>query len=335
LEDLGGLAMDKNFWEDRNTFVTGATGFLGSRLIEKLIEKGANITCLVRDWIPNSYLVLSGNLEKVNVVRGELEDYYTVLRSINENEIETVFHLGAQTIVGTASRSVFSTFESNIKGTWNVLEACSTCSKLVRRVIIASSDKAYGMHKKLPYTEETPLKGFFPYDVSKSCSDLLASSYYHSSGLPVGITRCGNLYGAGDLNFNRIVPGTIKSIILNQRPIIRSDGKFIRDYFYVEDAVAAYIYLAEQMDRQDFHGEAFNFGTETPLTVIDVVNKILKLMGRDDLEPIILNEASNEIPEQYLDCTKAQEILNWKAKYPIEIGLEKTIKWYQQYLNNY
>lgn len=326
--------MNENFWEDRNVFVTGATGFLGSRLIEKLIEKRANISCLVRDWVPNSYLVLSGSLEKVNVVRGELEDYCTVLRSINENEIEVVFHLGAQTIVGTASRSVFSTFESNIKGTWNVLEACSTCSGLVKRVIIASSDKAYGIHEKLPYTEETPLRGFFPYDVSKSCSDLLASSYYHSSGLPVGITRCGNLYGGGDLNFNRIVPGTIKSIILDQQPIIRSDGKFIRDYFYVEDAVAAYIYLAEQMEQRNLYGEAFNFGTETPLTVIDLVNRIIKLMGRDDLEPLILNEASNEIREQYLDCTKAKKTLNWQAKYPIEIGLEKTIKWYRQYLNS-
>jgi len=285
-----------------------------------------------RDWVPNSYLVLSGNIDKVTVVRGELEDYHTVLRAINEYEIETVFHLGAQTIVGTASRSVLSTFESNIKGTWSVLEACRICSKLVKRIIVASSDKAYGVHKNLPYKEETPLLGRFPYDVSKSCSDLIAASYFHTFELPVAITRCGNLYGGGDLNFNRIVPGTIRSALQSQRPIIRSDGKFVRDYFYVEDAVDGYINFAEQMERSELHGEAFNFGTETPLNVIDLVNKILKLMEREDLQPFILNQASNEIREQYLSCKKAKEKLNWTAKYSLEVGLEKTIKWYQQYL---
>jgi len=287
---------------------------------------------LVRDWVPSSYLILSRNIDKINVVRGELEDYYTVLRAINEYEIETVFHLGAQTIVGTASRSVLSTFESNIKGTWNVLEACRICSKLVKRVIIASSDKAYGVHDKLPYTEQTPLMGRFPYDVSKSCSDLLGLSYFQTFGLPVGITRCGNLYGGGDLNFSRIIPGTIKSLLQGQTPIIRSDGKFVRDYFYVEDAVEAYMTLTEQMDRGRLHGEAFNFGTETPVTVIAVVKIILKLMGREDVEPMVLNEASNEIREQYLSCNKARENLNWRARYPLETGLEKTIEWYKEHL---
>jgi len=324
--------MKTDFWKNSNIFVTGATGLLGSWLVKELIDRGAYVTCLVRDWVPSSYLVLSRNIDKINVVRGELEDYYTVLRAINEYEIETVFHLGAQTIVGTASRSVLSTFESNIKGTWNVLEACRICSKLVKRVIIASSDKAYGVHAHLPYTEQTPLIGRFPYDVSKSCSDLLALSYFCTFGLPVGITRCGNLYGGGDLNFSRIIPGTIKSVLQDQRPIIRSDGKFVRDYFYVEDAVVAYMNLAEQMDRDELHGEAFNFGTETPVSVITVVKIILKLMGREDLEPLVLNEASNEIREQYLSCDKAKGKLNWRAKYPLETGLEKTIEWYKEYL---
>lgn len=326
--------MNPDFWKDRNVFVSGATGLLGSWLVSKLIEKRANVTCLIRDWVPKSLLLLSEKQGKINIVRGELEDYFTVLRTINEYEIDTVFHLGAQTIVGTASRSVLSTFESNIKGTWNVLEACRVCSKLVKRVILASSDKAYGAHENLPYTEDTPLKGVFPYDVSKSCADLLAHSYFRTFGLPIGITRCGNLYGGGDLNFNRIIPGTIKSVILNQQPIIRSDGKFVRDYFYVEDAVKAYIQFAEQLDKKELHGEAFNFGTENPVTVIELVKLILRLMNREDLEPIILNEASNEIREQYLDCTKARKKLNWEAIFSLEAGLGATIEWYREYVNN-
>jgi len=325
--------LNPDFWKNRNVFVTGATGLLGSWLVSKLIEKVANVTCLVRDWVPSSYLILSGNIDRINVVRGELEDYSTVLRAINEYEIEAVFHLGAQTIVGTASRSVLSTFESNIKGTWNILEACRACSKLVRRLIIASSDKAYGAHKKLPYTEETPLLGRFPYDVSKACSDLLAISYFHSFKLPIGVTRCGNLYGGGDLNFSRIIPGTIRSALENKRPIIRSDGKFLRDYFYVEDAVDAYLNLADQMDRSEIHGEAFNYGTETPSTVIELVKLILKLMEKEDLEPVILNEATNEIREQYLSCNKVKEKLNWEAKYSLRDGLVKTIQWYQKHFS--
>jgi CDP-glucose 4,6-dehydratase len=324
--------MKNDFWKHRNTFVTGASGLLGSWLVRSLIEKGANVTCLVRDWVPKSKLLLSGDIDKVNVVRGGLEDYPTVLRAINEYETDTVFHLGAQTIVGTASRSVLSTFESNIKGTWNVLEACRVCAKVVRRVIVASSDKAYGAHENLPYTEEAPLKGRFPYDVSKSCTDLLAFSYFYSFGLPVGVTRCGNLFGGGDLNFNRIIPGTIRSAFLGEKPVIRSDGKFIRDYFYVQDAVEAYIHFAEQMERRNLQGEAFNFGNETPISVTDLVATILKLMEREDLEPVIRNEASNEIREQYLDCAKARERLEWKPIYSLEAGLQETIRWYRETL---
>lgn len=323
--------MNNIYWNDRNTFVTGATGLLGSWLVQELLDLNANVVCLVRDWVPHSNLVLSGNINKVNVVRGDLDDFQTVLRAINEYEIETVFHLGAQTIVGTASRSVLSTFESNIKGTWNVLEACRQCSKLIKQVIVASSDKAYGDQARLPYTEESPLSGMFPYDVSKSCADLITLSYFKSFNLPVGITRCGNLYGGGDLNFNRIVPGTIKSVLHNQPPVIRSDGKFIRDYFYVEDAVGAYIDFAEQMETRNIYGEAFNFGTETPLNVIGLVVKILKMMDGEHLEPVILNEAFNEIKAQYLDCSKAKEMLHWEASYQLEKGLKKTIEWYREY----
>ena len=325
------LAMD-SFWRDRNVFVTGATGLLGSSMTRALVERGANVTCLLRDWVPRSPLVPSGVLEQVNIVRGELEDYFTVLRAINEYEIETVFHLGAQTIVGTATRSTLSTFESNIKGTWNVLEACRVCSKLVRRVLVASSDKAYGSHAKLPYTEDTPLVGRFPYDVSKSCADLLALSYFHTYRLPVGITRCGNLYGGGDLNFSRIVPGTIKSALRGERPVIRSDGKYVRDYFYVEDAVEAYLHFAEQMDRSEWHGEAFNFGFEKPMTVLNLVEAILTVLGKRDLDPVVLNQATHEIREQYLDCAKARTMLQWRPRYGLEAGLTKTVEWYREYL---
>ena len=325
--------MTPGYWKNRSVLVTGATGLLGSWLTRALVQAGAGVTILQRDTVPQSELARSGTLALVNVVHGELEDYFTVLRAVNEYEVETVFHLGAQTIVGTASRSVLSTFESNIKGTWNVLEACRACSKLVRRVVVASSDKAYGSHPKLPYTEEAPLQGRFPYDASKSCADLLALSYYETYRLPVGITRCGNLYGGGDLNFSRIVPGTIRSVLAGQRPIIRSDGKFVRDYFYVEDAVEAYLDFAEQLERRELHGQAFNFGTETPATVLEIVQSILKVMDAKELKPEIRNEASHEIREQYLDCTKARTMLGWRARYPLSVGIERAVEWYRGFLS--
>lgn len=325
--------MNREFWQNRNVFVTGASGLLGSWMTQALVGAGSNVTILLRDTVPQSLLVTSGTIQKVNIVRGDLEDYFTVLRAINEYEIETVLHLGAQTIVGTASRSSLSTFESNIKGTWNVLEACRTCAKLVKRVVVASSDKAYGSHPKLPYTEDAPLRGRFPYDVSKSCADLLALSYFETHRLPVCITRCGNLYGGGDLNFSRIVPGTIASVVRGERPIIRSDGKFVRDYFYVEDAIEAYLELAEQMDRGELHGEAFNFGTEAPMTVIEIVGKVLDVMRASDLQPVVLNEANHEIREQYLDCTKARKVLRWHSKFPLQDSLSRTVEWYGSFLS--
>jgi CDP-glucose 4,6-dehydratase len=243
-----------------------------------------------------------------------------------------VLHLGAQTIVGTASRSAASTFESNIRGTWNLLEACRALPRLVKRVVVASSDKAYGEHPTLPYTEDAPLQGRFPYDVSKSCADLITFSYHCTYRLPVAVTRCGNLFGGGDLNFNRLIPGTIRSLLLDQRPLIRSDGSFVRDYFYVRDAVAAYLALAERMDDPAFHGQAFNFGTETPLSVLQVVDAIRQRMGKPQLEPIILNEASHEITRQYLDCAKARRLMGWRPGYTFEEGLDEAVTWYAGWL---
>ena len=321
--------MNKNFWKTRNVLITGASGLLGSWLTKTMVDSKANVIVLIRDEVHKSYLFTSGYINKVTVVRGTLEDYSVVSRILNEYEIETIFHLAAQTIVGTANRSPLSTFESNIKGSWNVFEAART-NKLVKRIVFASSDKAYGEHKTLPYDENAPLRGTHPYDVSKSCADLLAQCYFKTYKLPIGITRCGNIYGGGDLNYNRIVPGTIRSIILKEQPIIRSDGKYVRDYFFVLDAVEANILLAENLDKKEIHGEAFNFSNEEPMEVIEIVDNILKIMNvKNRIKPRILNIATGEIKKQYLSSKKARRILSWKPEYTIETGLKETINWYK------
>jgi CDP-glucose 4,6-dehydratase len=332
LEEVAGMsAQPAGAWTNRNVLVTGATGLLGSWLTEALLARGANVTCLVRDAVPKSRLVTTGAIERVNVVRAPLEDFQEVLRALNEYEIETVFHLAAQTIVGTASRSVLSTFEANIKGTWNVLEAARALPQLVKRVLVASSDKAYGDHPKLPYSEDAPLLGRFPYDASKACAELLCASYAASFRLPVVTTRCGNLYGGGDLNYSRIVPGTIRSALRGERPIVRSNGKLVRDYFYVEDAVQAYLHLAERMGELELTGQAFNFGTSEPKSVLEIVALILAAAGRPELVPVVQNQATNEIEKQYLDCTKARRVLAWKPAFTLEQGLARALAWYREH----
>ncbi len=303
---------------------------MGAYLTDELIRRKASVTCLIRDQVSNSRFFLSDTPKMVNVVRGELEDYALLERVLNEYEIDAVFHLGAQTIVEIANRNPLSTFEANIRGTWNLLEACRR-NPLVKRIIIASSDKAYGAQENLPYTEDTPLQGTHPYDVSKSCADLVSYTYYNTYKLPVCITRCGNFYGGGDTNYNRIIPGTIRSIIHNERPIIRSDGKYIRDYIYVKDAVSAYLQLAEKMEDDSILGEAFNFSNEIQLTVLELTRKILALSGREDLEPDIQNTASKEIRHQYLSAEKARNILDWHPIYTIYQGLQETIAWYRDF----
>ena len=324
--------VDKNFWLDRPVLVTGGTGLLGSWLVSRLANVGADITCLVRDWVPQSELVKSGLFSEVKVVRGDIRDIQVIDRILSEYEIDTVFHLAAQTIVTIANRNPLHTLESNIAGTWNLLEACRRNTK-VKQIIVASSDKAYGDQKDLPYDENTPLQGQHPYDVSKSCADLISHMYAKSFEIPVCVTRCGNFYGGGDLNWNRIIPGTVRSVLRGQAPIIRSDGKFIRDYFYVEDGANAYMVLAEQMaGKPELKGEAFNFSNELQVSVLNLVEKILKLM-KSDLQPVILNEASNEIRHQYLSAAKARKKLNWKPLFTLDEGLDKTIEWYQEFFH--
>lgn len=320
------------FWNERKVLVTGATGLVGSSLAKALIRQKAHVIALVRDPNPQSDFYRSCDYQQVEIVHGALEDFNSLERAINENEIDTVFHLGAQAIVGTAWRNPLSTFESNIRGTYNLLEACRKHSSLTKRIIIASSDKAYGSSDILPYTETMPLVGKHPYDVSKSCADLISSSYYHTYNLPIVIARCGNIFGEGDLNWNRLIPGTIRSYLNKQSPVIRSDGKFTRDYIYVEDVVDAYLTLAE--NAHTIQGQSFNFAPNSPYTVLEIVKSIQNLMNCQGLDPKILNLASGEIRDQSLCYEKAKKILNWKPRFSLEEGLKKTIAWYENYLNS-
>jgi len=323
--------MQEKFWQHRRVLVTGATGMLGSWLVQRLRDKEADVLCLVRDWVPQSELVRSGLLEQTVVVRGEVEDRELLERTLGEYEIETVFHLAAQTIVTIANRNPVSTFETNIRGTWNLLEACRRSAR-VQGIVMASSDKAYGCQTTLPYSEDMPLQGRHPYDVSKSCADLLAQSYASTYDLPVAITRCGNFYGGGDLNWNRVVPGTIRSILHDQPPVIRSDGKYVRDYFYVEDGAAAYQLLAEELtNRPELRGHAFNFSNENQISVLQLVELILSKMD-SNLKPEIKNQASNEIRHQYLSAERARRLLNWSPHFSLDEGLDRTILWYREAL---
>jgi CDP-glucose 4,6-dehydratase len=327
----GVTTVQTGFWRDRPTLVTGATGLVGSWVVRRLRQLQADVVCLVRDWVPHSELARSREIDQVKVVRGDIRDQGLIERVLGEYEVDTVLHLAAQTIVPIAQRNPIATFESNIAGTWTVLEACRR-SPLVKQIVTASSDKAYGDHEARAYDESTPLQGRHPYDVSKSAADLIAQTYATVWELPVAITRCGNFYGGGDLNWNRIVPGTIRSVSRGEQPVIRSDGRSVRDYFYVEDGVAAYLLLAERLHAdRSLRGQAFNFSNETPVTVLDLVERILHLMG-SAVKPDVRNEATHEIAYQALSAEKARRILGWQAAFSLDEGLRRTINWYSQAL---
>lgn len=322
--------MRRAAWQGRSVLVTGCTGLLGGWLTQALVEAGAAVVGLIRDWVPQSRIVNEGLIEKIRSVRGTVDDLALLERVLNEYEVETVFHLAAQTIVRIANRNPVSTFESNVRGTWTVLEAVRR-TPTVRRLVVASSDKAYGEQKELPYTEETPLQGRHPYDVSKSCADLLTQAYVATYDLPACVTRMGNLFGGGDLNLNRLIPGTIWSVLRGERPIIRSDGLYSRDYIYVEDAAEASLRLAEQMEvDSSVMGEAFNFSYERPMKAVEVVERIVTVMGQPGLTPEIRCEVQNEIPHQYLSAAKARARLAWRPRFDFDEGLQRTIVWYRK-----
>jgi CDP-glucose 4,6-dehydratase len=320
-------------WHRRRVLVTGCTGLLGAWLTDWLAAQRADVVGLVRDSVPTSNFYRLGLADRVTTVRGAVEDSELIARALNEYEIEVIFHLAAQPIVSIANADPVSTLTTNVAGTWSLLEAARR-TRRVRAIVVASSDKAYGTQADLPYREDAPLIGRHPYDVSKSCADLIAQMYWHTYKVPVAITRCGNFYGGGDLNFNRIVPGTIRSLIDGQRPIIRSDGTMKRDYFHILDAVMAYTMLAERLLVGEVQGEAFNFSNEQPVTVLELVQMITALMGRQDLEPVVLNEANNEIPHQYLSAQLARTRLGWTPRYSLDEGLRDTIAWYRAFFTD-
>ena len=323
--------MSGGAWHDRRVLVTGATGMVGSWLVKDLLASGAYVVALVLDADPQSELVRSGDLERCAVVNGALEDAATLERAVTLHETDTVFHLGAQTIVGVAHRAPLGTWEANVRGTYNLLEVCRRHADLVQRVVLASSDKAYGESDALPYTETTPLSARHPYEVSKAAADLISQSYHHTYGLPLAIARCGNVYGGGDLNWSRIVPGTVRALLRDERPVLRSDGTFVRDYLYVRDAAAAYVALAGMLGRDGVAGAAFNFSDESPLTVLELVGAIAERMSKRDVEPVVLDRAVGEIRDQSLSAAKARAVLGWKPRYDLAAGLDETIAWYADY----
>lgn len=318
------------YWQDRRVFVTGASGLLGGWLVEALLKRKADVLVLLRDWAPHSRLIASDLLTRTKIVRGDLSSLKKLSAALSENEIQNVFHLAAQTLVPVANRNPISTFESNVAGTWNLLEACRQVQS-VSSIVVASSDKAYGESEKLPYQEDMPLQPIFPYDVSKACADLISISYAKSVGLPVAVTRFGNLFGGGDLNWNRLIPGTIRSIVRKQSPMIRSDGSLIRDYVYVKDAVNGYLNLSEALDHKaELRGEVFNFSSGETKTALELASTLLKLK-KSELKPTVLGNNTGEIRAQTLDSTKALKLLKWKPKYSLEEGLRETLDWYSNY----
>ncbi|MBN9520386.1 GDP-mannose 4,6-dehydratase [bacterium] len=325
------MTTPSGFWRHRRVFVTGCTGLVGAWTVRALLDRGAHVIGLVRDQVAGSELVRAGLDQRIDVVRGGLDSAEFLERVLAEYETQTVVHLAAQTIVGIANRSPLSTFETNVRGTWNLLEAARRCG-YDPQVVVASSDKAYGDQPVLPYTEDAPLQGRHPYDASKSCTDIIALTYAHSFGMPVCVTRCGNFYGGGDLNWNRIVPGTIRSALSGERPVLRSDGTNIRDYFYVKDGAEAYLHLAECMAaRPGVCGQAFNFSTEIKVPALDLVRGILRVMD-SPLEPVVLGTATNEIKHQYLTSEKARRLLDWAPRYTLDEGLTETVAWYREFL---
>lgn len=318
-----------SFWNNKKVYITGATGLVGSNLVDKLLKLGATVYALVWDQPGNSELVLSKNIEKIKVFHGDLSNKEIVHESILNSRAEYVFHLGAQTIVSKAFHDPEETFRTNILGTWNILEGIRKNSQYITGAVVASSDKAYGNTDQLPYVETHPVQGIAPYDVSKSCTDLLAQSYAKTYNLPINIARCANIYGPGDTNWSRIVPGTLKSIFIDKTtPVLRSNGTFLRDYIYVQDVVDAFLLLASASSKISA-GSAYNFSTDRASTVMEIYEEICAATVGKYVKPIILNNVHNEIQEQHMNSAKAFQELGWVAKTTLSHGLLKTAEWYK------
>ena len=318
-------------WDTQSVLVTGASGFIGSRLVEALVQLGFQVVALIRSNDPQSQLVRSGALNRIHVINGDLEDPKVIERAILKYKVGTIYHLGAQTQVTHAALFPIETFETNIKGTYYLLESCRKMRHLVKRIIIASSDKVYGETTTLPISESQPLSAVFPYDVSKACQEQLALSYHKTYKLPIALARASNVYGGGDFNWDRLIPGVVRSLFYNQCPIIRSDGSFTRDYLYIDDIVNAYLHLGRYFYEKNISGIAFNFGTGKPETVMSICEKISDVMGKKKLTPRIQNFANAEIQDQYLSIEKAEKELGWSPVISLEKGLEQTVSWYRQY----
>jgi len=331
MESMGKI-MNTNFWKGKRVLITGYEGFVGSWLSRTLLKKGANVFGVDIKTYRKETILTAGELNLIKIIKGNVENFGLVFNTIKQNDIEIIFHLAARSLVGDCLENPLRTFKTNIQGTWNILEA-SRITKSVKTIVIASSDKAYGEHKKLPYKEETPLQGNHPYDVSKSCADLITQMYFHTFGLPVVITRCGNIYGPGDFNFSRLIPDAIRCALLDKTFLIRSDGKFIRDYIYIEDVINGYILLVEKFEKMKLAGESFNFSNEKPISVLTLVKKIYKILQKKP-NYRILNETKYEIKHQYLSSKKAKRILGWLPEYSVEEGLKEIIRWYKNYFIN-
>jgi len=331
------MTIEPEFWRGRSVLVTGAKGFLAAHLIKHLAAAGARVVGLERDLTRIGYFDMESLGEVTNLVHGDLTDYALLERLLSRYKVQTILHLAAQALVGLANQAPLLTFESNVRGTYMLLEAARRAwdegSGALEGVVVASSDKAYGQHTELPYTEDIALQALHPYDASKACADILARTYAHTYGLPVAVTRCANLYGPGDLNFSRIIPDTIRALLEDRRPQIRSDGSPQRDYLFIDDAVNGYLTLAQQLDKPEVSGEAFNFGTGEPVSVLELVGEIIQIAGAQDIEAEVLGQSWGEIQHQYLDATKARKILHWRPQLSRSDSLKITIDWYTDYLS--
>lgn len=322
-----------DYWKGKKVFITGGTGFIGTWVVKALVDNGAEVVCLAKEMQKGSNFEKLGLDKKVTLIFGDILDLNILKLSLEKYQIDSVFHLAAQPLVQIALKNPAETIYLNVVGTLNVIEACRL-NPAIKRIVVASSDKAYGSTEKLPYDESFPLKGEYPYDVSKSCTDLIAQAYAKTYKMPIAITRCSNIYGGGDLNFDRIIPETIKHLIFNEDILIRSNGKFKREFFYVKDAALAYLILAENIEKLGLKGEAFNFGTDEPAVILDLVNKIIEVSGKKDAKVNILDTAKAEIKDQYLSSEKARKMFGWAPKYSLKEGLKETYDWYSEYFKN-